>query len=47
MFTCVDGPEFDGHEVDWDIMRARKRIYLEEEKISKENFEHKCRVAGA
>ncbi len=44
-FTCVDGPEFDAHEVDWDITRARKMIYRDEETTSKENFEnHTCRA---
>ena len=36
-FACVDGPEFDGHQVDWDLLSARQRIYLDEEKRS---FEH-------
>jgi len=45
-FTCIDGPEFDGHEVDWDIMRARKQIYTVEEKASKERYEHVCRASG-
>jgi ferredoxin--NADP+ reductase len=31
-FACVDGPEFDGHQVDWDLLLARQRIYLEEER---------------
>jgi ferredoxin--NADP+ reductase len=35
-FTCVDGPDFDGHEVNWDELMARQRIYLEEEKRSLE-----------
>jgi ferredoxin--NADP+ reductase len=35
-FACVDGPHFDGHEVDWDVALARRRAYLEEEIISKE-----------
>ncbi len=30
-FTCVDGPEFDGHLVDWDNLKARKQIYRAEE----------------
>ncbi len=30
-FACVDGPEFDGHQVNWDLLLARQRIYLEEE----------------
>ncbi len=36
-FACVDGPDFDGHQVDWDLLLARQRIYLDEEKQS---FEH-------
>jgi ferredoxin--NADP+ reductase len=31
-FACVDGPEFDGHHVDWDLLMTRQRIYLEEER---------------
>jgi ferredoxin--NADP+ reductase len=34
LFTCVDGPEFDGHLVDWDSVLARQRIYHDEEKCS-------------
>jgi ferredoxin--NADP+ reductase len=33
-FVCVDGPEFDGHEVDYDEMMARQRQYLPEEKLA-------------
>ena len=33
-FTCVDGPDFDGHQIDWDLLAARQRTYLEEEKCS-------------
>jgi ferredoxin--NADP+ reductase len=39
-FACVDGPEFDGHQVDWDLLLARQRIYLDEERHS---FEHCCK----
>ena len=35
-FVCVDGPEFDGHEVDFDEMMARQRQYLPEEKLAKD-----------
>ncbi len=35
-FVCVDGPDFDGHQVDWDLLMARQRIYLDEEKRSSE-----------
>jgi len=30
-FACVDGPEFDGHEVDWDEFLARRETYAPEE----------------
>jgi len=30
-FTCVDGPEFDAHQVDWDELLARQRTYPEKE----------------
>jgi ferredoxin--NADP+ reductase len=33
-FTCVDGPEFDGHLVAWDQLIDRQSIYHEEEKCS-------------
>lgn len=35
-FACVDGPEFDGHQVDWELLFARQRIYCDEEKRSLE-----------
>jgi len=38
-FVCVDGPEFDGHQVDWDLLLSRQRIYLSEEKLARERFE--------
>jgi len=31
-FACVDGPEFDGHKVDFDELTKRLRIYLDDEK---------------
>ncbi|MDO8716791.1 MAG: sulfide/dihydroorotate dehydrogenase-like FAD/NAD-binding protein [Dehalococcoidales bacterium] len=37
-FACVDGPEFDGHAVDWDLLAARQRMYIEEEKCSFEQW---------
>ncbi len=33
-FVCVDGPEFDGHKIDWDSLLSRQRIYLNEERIA-------------
>ncbi len=32
MFSCVDGPEFDAHQIDWDELIKRNRIYEDKEK---------------
>ena len=48
-FVCVDGPEFDAHQVDFDLLIKRLRMYLPEEQSARERFlaEHECRaVAG-
>lgn len=42
-FACVDGPEFDGHLVDWDELLRRGAFYKEEESGQKE---HICRLTG-
>jgi ferredoxin--NADP+ reductase len=42
-FTCVDGPVFDAHQVDFDELRARAGMYLDKEKMALEN----CRCGGA
>ncbi|CAJ38018.1 sulfide/dihydroorotate dehydrogenase-like FAD/NAD-binding protein [Methanocella arvoryzae] len=39
-FSCVDGPEFDAHLVDFDGLMARGRMYGEEEKVSTERYQH-------
>lgn len=38
-FGCVDGPEFDGHQVDWDNLIARRKTYLREEVFSLSFYE--------
>lgn len=43
-FACVDGPEFDGHEVDFGEAMRRQGIYRAEEKLSLE--QHVCRLGG-
>ncbi len=43
-FACVDGPEFDAHQVDFANLSDRNKIYLAEEKKSDEGFEHDCRL---
>ncbi|MEE9201791.1 MAG: sulfide/dihydroorotate dehydrogenase-like FAD/NAD-binding protein, partial [Dehalococcoidia bacterium] len=40
-FTCTDGPEFDGHLVDWDLLATRQRAYTAEEKHSLECLEQR------
>jgi len=42
-FACVDGPEFDGHQVNFDELMMRLGAYLEDEKAS---HDHYCRVRG-
>jgi ferredoxin--NADP+ reductase len=33
-FACVDGPEFDGHSVDFDELTKRQKLFLPEERLS-------------
>ncbi|MHA1687159.1 MAG: sulfide/dihydroorotate dehydrogenase-like FAD/NAD-binding protein [Candidatus Heimdallarchaeaceae archaeon] len=37
-FTCVDGPDFDAHLVDWENLMQRLSAYKEEEHIAMEHF---------
>ena len=37
-FVCVDGPEFDGHKVDFDEMMKRQRMYEKQEKESLDRY---------
>lgn len=37
-FVCVDGPEFDGHQVDFDEMMRRQSFYADQEKLSYERY---------
>jgi ferredoxin--NADP+ reductase len=41
-FACVDGPEFDGHEVDFDELSLRLQAYREEEARSLEQYNAEC-----
>jgi len=41
-FTCVDGPEFDGHAVDFDLLMTRNRTYAEEEKQAAGAHHRRC-----
>ena len=46
-FACVDGPEFDGHLVDFDGLAARLTSFKEQERISYEEFKksHVCQCS--
>jgi ferredoxin--NADP+ reductase len=43
-FTCVDGPEFDGHEVDFKLLADRLKMYCDQERQAYE--QHKCGCNG-
>ncbi len=38
LFTCVDGPEFDGHGVDWEQLLSRQTVYHEQEACSLKRY---------
>ncbi|MGQ9500647.1 MAG: sulfide/dihydroorotate dehydrogenase-like FAD/NAD-binding protein [Anaerolineae bacterium] len=46
-FVCVDGPEFDGHQVNWDNLLARVQFYREQEQLALERWRHRCRLDEA
>ncbi len=41
-FACVDGPDFDGHKVDYDELMSRNSVYRERE--AEERKTHICRI---
>jgi ferredoxin--NADP+ reductase len=48
-FVCVDGPEFDGHLVDWNNLLSRVQFYRDEEKAAIEHWQqtkkdHECNL---
>lgn len=43
-FACVDGPEFEAHEVDFDVLVQRNAMYREAEKKSMDDFRHQDEV---
>lgn len=45
-FACVDGPDFDGHEVDFDELMHRNSFYKEREAADREDPAHICRLTG-
>ncbi len=43
-FACVDGPDFDGHQVDFDDLMNRLKRFAEEEKLAAERWSETCRA---
>ncbi|MFH1411179.1 MAG: sulfide/dihydroorotate dehydrogenase-like FAD/NAD-binding protein [Candidatus Omnitrophota bacterium] len=43
-FACVDGPEFDGHLVDFDDLVTRQKQYKKQEGDALGRYEHTCRI---
>jgi len=43
-FACVDGPDFDGHKVDFDDLMMRLQRYKEEERAATERWSESCRM---
>jgi NAD(P)H-flavin reductase len=44
-FACVDGPDFDGHLVDFDDLMSRLARYKREEREAEQRFSTSCRMA--
>lgn len=43
-FACVEGPEFDGYEVDFDEAMRRQGMYRTQEHDAEERYEHECKI---
>jgi len=43
-FACVDGPDFDGHKVDFNDLMMRLKRYAEEEKVALNRWSENCRM---
>jgi hypothetical protein len=44
-FACVDGPDFDGHLLDFDDLMVRLQRYTKVEKAAKERWSESCRMS--
>ena len=42
-FACVDGPEFNAHQVNWDELISRLNLFKSEEKVSLEKHRTECK----
>jgi len=43
-FACVDGPDFDGHQVDFDDLMQRLKRFTEQERTATERWSETCRM---
>ena len=43
-FACVDGPDFDGHQVDFDDLMARLKRFAEQERAAMQRWTESCRM---
>jgi len=41
-FGCVDGPDFDGHAVDFEELMSRQRIYVDDERVADAEYSKGC-----
>lgn len=41
-FGCVDGPDFDGHAVDFEELMSRQRVYVEDERVADAEYSKEC-----
>lgn len=46
LFACVDGPDFDGHQVDFDDLMFRLQRFKPAEKAALERWQQSCRMEG-
>jgi len=41
-FGCVDGPDFDGHQVDFEELMSRQRVYNDDERLADAEYHKEC-----
>lgn len=41
-FGCVDGPDFDGHAVDFEELMSRQRVYSDDERLADADYHREC-----
>ncbi len=46
LYACVDGPEFDGHQVNFDLLTKRIAMYKGQERVSLDQFKQSAQPTG-